>query len=42
MRISTRRSPNSSTSGANKDALDGSGASRVPRRASVRIDMRRF
>jgi len=37
MRISTRSGPNSETKGASSDALDGSGASRVPRRASVRM-----
>lgn len=37
MRISTRSGPNSAIRGARRDALDGSGASRVPRRASVRM-----
>lgn len=37
MRISTRSGPNSVINGANKDAHDGSGDSRVPRNASVRI-----
>lgn len=42
MRISTLLSPNSSTRGARRDADDGSGVSRVPRRASVSIDTRSF
>lgn len=37
MRISTRSAPNSVTSGASNEALDGSGASRVPRSASLRM-----
>ena len=37
MRISTLAGPNSVTKGANKEAHDGSGDSRVPRRASVRM-----
>ena len=40
MRISTRSAPNSATNGARREAHDGSGASRVPRRTSVRIDSR--
>lgn len=35
MRTLTRSGPNSATRGANSDAHDGSGASRVPRSASV-------
>lgn len=37
IRISTLSGPNSETNGASKDAHDGSGDSRVPRSASVRI-----
>lgn len=37
MRISTLSGPNSDTSGARRDAHDGFGSSRVPRRASVRM-----
>lgn len=38
MRTSTRSGPKSRTSEASRLAHDGSGASRVPRRASVRSD----
>ena len=38
MRISTLCGPNSATKGARREAHDGSGVSRVPRRASVRKD----
>jgi hypothetical protein len=37
MRISTRSGPNSAIRGASRDAHDGSGDSRVPRKASVRM-----
>jgi hypothetical protein len=40
MRISTLLSPNSAMRGARSEAHDGSGVSRVPRRASVSIDTR--
>jgi hypothetical protein len=38
MRISTRSGPYSAIKDARSDAQDGSGVSRVPRNASVRID----
>jgi len=37
MRISTLSGPNSDTNGASREAVVGSGASRVPLRESVRI-----
>lgn len=42
MRISTLSEPCSSTKDERSDAQDGSGVSRVPRRASVRIDTLRL
>lgn len=42
MRTSTRSGPNSVMRGASRDAVDGSGVSRVPRRESVRNETRRL
>jgi len=42
MRTSTRSCPNSDIRGVRRDAVDGSGVSRVPRRESVRMEMVRL